>query len=373
MPERIHITRRQDGRFSASYQVNGRRAFIYGKTEADVRRKLSELHHQTAVAGSIPTPGRRTVNDLLDAWLDVARPSLKPKTVVGYEDTARWYIRPVIGDVRLAKLEPIHVQGLYADLSRRGLARIPAQVHAVLHRACKLGVMWGWLAVNPCDRVLPPKYKPARKRMWTPDETAHFIAGVAERRHGPLFTFLVFTGVRLSEALALQWDDIEGDTVTIRRSVQRLRGEWVATTPKTDAGERTISMPSPLLAALHLERVRQAERRLRAGTSWSDRGLVFATIRGGHIGKDQVAGVLRTECDRLGLRRLTPHGCRHLSASLLLSERVPLPNVSRRLGHANPGITARVYAHVVRGDEDSARALERVLGPRERKRGAEVE
>jgi len=373
MPEHATITQRGDGRFVATIQLNGRRKFVYGATEADVRRKLRETERQTAVLGSIPNPGRRTVSDLLDAWLDVARPSLKPKTLVGYEDTARWYIRPAIGGVRLAKLEPIHVQGLYAELSSKGLARIPAQAHAILHRACKLGVMWGWLALNPCDRVLPPKYKARRKRVWTADETAHFLDGVGSRRFGPLFTFLVFTGARLSEALALQWEDVQGEAVTIRRSVQRLRGEWVLTAPKTDAGERTIVMPSALIAALHLERVRQAERRLKAGAGWTDLGLVFATIRGGYIGKDQVAAVLRGECDRLGLRRLTPHGCRHLSASLLLAEHVPLPNVSRRLGHAHPGITARVYAHVVRGDDDAASALERVLGPREGRREAGTE
>jgi len=335
MPERIRINLRQDGRYSATYQVNGRRAFLYGKTEAEVRRKLSEVYHQAAVAGTIPTPGRRTVSDLLDAWLDVARPSLKPKTLVGYEDAARWYIRPAIGDVRLAKLEAIHVQGLYAELASKGLARIPAQAHAILHRACKLGVMWGWLALNPCDRVLPPKYKARRKQVWTAEETAHFLDGVAAHRFGPLFTFLVFTGCRLSEALALQWDDVDGEMVTIRRSVQWLRGEWVTTAPKTDAGERTITMPSPLVAALHLERVRQAERRLKAGAGWTDRGLLFATIRGGYVRKDQVAAVLRAECDRLGLRRLTPHGCRHLSASLLLAERVPLvvsPGVCKSRG-----------------------------------------
>ena len=71
--------------------------------------------------------------------------------------------------------------------------------------------------------------------------------------------------------------------------------------------------------------------------------------------------MLTAECRRLDVPPLTPHGLRHLSASLLLAENVPLPNVSRRLGHANPGITARIYSHVVRSDEHAADALERLL------------
>src|SRR6185436_8938609 len=99
-----------------------------------------------------------------------------------------------------------------------------------------------------------------------------------------------------------------------------------------------------------------------AFTQDADHGLVFSTIRGGYIGKDQVAALLRAECDKLGLKHLTPHGLRHLCASLLLSENVPLPNVSSRLGHADPSITARIYSHVVKADHDVADALERLLG-----------
>ena len=119
---------------------------------------------------------------------------------------------------------------------------------------------------------------------------------------------------------------------------------------------------SPTLAAtIRLERARQAERRLRSGESWQDRGLVFCTRGGNFIFRAEVAAALRSACDRLNLPRLTPHGLRHQSASLLLAESVPLPNVSRRLGHTNPAITARIYSHVVRADVQAADALERLL------------
>ncbi|HZO28909.1 MAG TPA: hypothetical protein VFH48_23295, partial [Chloroflexota bacterium] len=152
MPEQYRITRRADGRFVGTHQANGTRRFVYGRTESEVRRKLTELQRQTVIVGAVPTPGKRNVNDLLDAWLDAARATLKPKTIVGYEDTARWYIRPTLGAVKLTRLEPARVQALYAHLTSLGHVRIPAQAHAVLHRACRLGVLWGWLVANPCDR-----------------------------------------------------------------------------------------------------------------------------------------------------------------------------------------------------------------------------
>ena len=59
---------------------------------------------------------------------------------------------------------------------------------------------------------------------------------------------------------------------------------------------------------------------------------------------------------------MTPHGLRHLSASLLLSEGLPVPVVSQRLGHATPAITMAVYAHALgRGDKAAAEAIGRAL------------
>src|SRR5215216_3945583 len=105
MPERTAITQRTDGRFVATIQVHGKRRFVYGRSERDVRAKLADLQRQTIVAGMLPTPGNRTVNDLLDAWLSVCRTTLKPRTVKNYTETARLYVRPGLGHLKLARLE----------------------------------------------------------------------------------------------------------------------------------------------------------------------------------------------------------------------------------------------------------------------------
>ena len=360
MPERAAITRRQDGRFVSTIQLHGKRRSASGRSESEVRGKLAELRRESIISGSVPTPGRRTVDDLIDAWLGACEPTLKPKTLVGYRDTARWYFRPTLGHVQLSRLEPTHVQGLYSMLAAKGLSRIRAQVHAVFHRACKLDVLWGWLGRNPCDYVPAPRYSAPRKRVCSESETMRFVQGVANDRHGLLLVFLLLTGARLGEALALSRDDVKPDSVYLRRTMTRLDGEWVTTAPKTDAGERIISAASSLLDVLRVERGRQDKRRLRAGAAWNHSGLVFTSIRGGEIHRNEPARALATACDHLGLPRLTPHGLRHLSASLLLSQNVPLPNVSRRLGHANPGITARLYCHAVRGDIQAEETLERL-------------
>jgi integrase len=97
------LYQRKDGRWEASLQVNGVRRKVYGKNEREARAKLQDLQRMAITEGSLPDPGRRTVNDLLTMWLDSA-PDLKPSTISKY----RWFldtcVRPALGDIRLEKV-----------------------------------------------------------------------------------------------------------------------------------------------------------------------------------------------------------------------------------------------------------------------------
>ena len=120
MPKKTHgegtVFRRRDGRWQAALQVNGARRTVYGKSEREVRDKLRDLQRRAAGDGALPTPGRRTVADLVGAWLAGA-PDLKPTTVAQYRWFFDKYARPALGDARLEKVTPDHLQRLYASLT----------------------------------------------------------------------------------------------------------------------------------------------------------------------------------------------------------------------------------------------------------------
>ena len=91
---------------------------------------------------------------------------------------------------------------------------------------------------------------------------------------------------------------------------------------------------------------------------------MFTGTQGNPLWPSTVQHALKRECARLGLLAVTPHGLRHLHASLLLHEGVPVTAVSARLGHANPAITLKVYAHALAGqDAQAAMAIGRALAP----------
>jgi integrase len=354
------ITQRQDGRWQASLQVDGRRRTVYGRTRAEAAAKLAELQRQATKAGTLPDPGKRTVGDLLDAWLETVTPNLKPATVAQYTLECDKHIRPALGGVRLAKVSPDRLQRLYAGLRKSGRGRTAELVHALLRQAFGLAVLWRWLPENPCERVVRPTHQAERKALWSPNELRTFLDATYEHWLGPLWALLAYSGVRLGEALALTWADVDLATgrIVIAKTVQRIGGRWVVSEPKTRAGVRTVTLPPEAIEALR----RQAERRLAAGGG----ALVFAS-EGQPLHRATVAHAMRRECDRLGLPPVTPHGLRHLHASLLLAEGLPIPAVSQRLGHANSAITMAVYAHAIGKDDSAAtQAIARAIGDKNR-------
>ncbi len=343
------IFQRQDGRWQASLQVDGRRKTVYGKTRTEAAGKLAELQRQASTTGTIPSPGRRTLNVLLDAWLEIKAPHLKPKTAHDYRHTCDRYIRPALGKTLLTRLEPARIERLLAR--HHAHPRTAQKVYLRLSQALALAVRWGWLASNPCDRVDAPRYRAKRKTLWTPEQLRRFLDATRDHWLGALWTFLAYSGCRLGEALALTWQDVDlgAGRVVVCKAVQRIEGHWVVSEPKTQAGIRAITLPAEATEALR----RQAERRLASGGG----PLVFAAQRDGELlAHTTVQAAMRRACKRLGLPKVTPHGLRHLHASLLLAQGLPIPAVSQRLGHANSAVTMAIYAHALNKDDSAATA-----------------
>jgi integrase len=366
MSKRSHgdgaIAKRKDGRWQASLQVNGKRRTVYGKTEREVRAKLRELQREAENTGGLPVSERHTLNELLDTWVANA-PNLKPSTIA----KNRWFldtcVRPTLGDLRLDKVTPDRLQALYSELT----PAMAEKVHRLLHRVFAVAVLWRWLPTNPCDHVLKPTYKTPQKTLWNHAQLDAFLEHSADHWLYPLWVLLIGTGCRLGEALALGWDDVgRGDAaVTGSRTLHRIDGEWVLDTAKTDNAVRTIILPPAAVAALERQQQQQVAWKETAGSSWEEWGLVFTGETGKPLFASTIQHALKRECERLELPAVTPHGFRHLHASLLLHEGVPVTAVSARLGHANPQITLKIYAHALPGqDGQAARAIGRVLATR---------
>jgi integrase len=340
----------------ASMQLDGRRRTVYGLTRQEASAKLEAVKRQASDAGAVAMPGKRCVDDLLDAWLAVKAPTLKARTLADYRTIADTYIRPSLGAVALARLEPARIARLYAKWQAAGKARTARKIHQVLRPALALAVRWAWLAANPCERVDAPKWQAERRAVWSRPELAAFLAAIEGHWLAPLWLTALGSGLRLGELLALTWDDLDLDAgaLSVTKSAQVIAGERVTTTPKTRAGTRRVSLPSDVVAALKAHRATQAAQRLRMGAGWLGGELVFTNPSGGPLRASVVEQAQRRLCAKLGIPKVTPHGLRHAHASLLLAGGLAITDVSKRLGHGSAAITLKVYAHAIEGSDGGA-------------------
>jgi integrase len=131
---------------------------------------------------------------------------------------------------------------------------------------------------------------------------------------------------------------------------------------KTESGRRRIRLTSIALDALREHRKCQIEERLALGDAWQDLGYIFASSIGTALDDSNVRKQYYALIKHAGLPQIVFHDLRHSAASWLIAHGVPVNVVSEILGHADPSITMRIYAHALPNSQDRvAAALESLL------------
>ena len=260
------IRKRSDGRWEAAlhlgYGPDGRRVrrSFYGRTRQEVQDKPRAA--QTAHAQGLPVAGAgEPLADLLRRWLeDSARQELAASTFASYSMIVERHLIPALGKHRLAKLEPQHVQAYLNHKLKGGLSPRTVQYHhAVLRRGLGQAERWGLVPRNVARLVSPPKVSRHEVRPLSLPQLREFLEATVEDRLGPLYALAATTGARQGELLGLRWQDVDFATgvVTIRRTLQRVGGEWVVQDTKTAKSRRSLPLPSRLLGVLRAHRDRQ--------------------------------------------------------------------------------------------------------------------
>lgn len=348
---------RNDGRWAASITLEGRkRKTIYGKTRKDVQEQLKVALHQQQ-QGTLVTSERQTVAQFLTHWLeDVHKQSIRIRTYERYEEIVRLHLVPVLGHIQLLKLSPQQLQSFYTKKLNEGLSTTTViSFHNVLHKALESAVRWNLIPRNVCDVVSPPRRKRLEVQSLDTEQVQQLLAAARGHRLEALFILALATGMRRGELLGLKWQDINFQTgmLQVRRVLTRvptkLPGKgYVEAESKTERSRRSITIAPFALEALKQHRVRQLEVKLKAGSRWQERDLVFCTSVGTPLNPDrdvlvQLKGLLK----KAGLPDIRFHDLRHSAATLLLSMGVHPKIVQELLGHSQISITMDVYSHAL--------------------------
>jgi len=362
------IYRRKDGRWTAVLTVgSGKRKSYYGRTRAEVQRKLASAVAALQSGLVPPASERQTLSQFLTGWLEnTVKPSVRAWTFRGYEGKVRTHILPGLGNVTLVNLTPQRLEAFLNQKRTAGLSPQTVQhLRAILRAALSDAVKWGLVPRNVATLVDGPRVPHHDIQPLSPDEARRLVEAVAPYRLGALFSVALAVGLRQGEALGLRWEDVDLDagTLTVKKTLQRIGGEFVLVEPKTVRSRRTIALPSAAVDALRTHRARQMEERLMAGSLWRDEwGLVFTTAKGRPLQGTNVTRTFQQLLTRAGLRRQRFHDLRHSCASLLLAQGVHPRVVMETLGHSQIGLTMNTYSHVLPPlQREAARRMDEVL------------
>jgi integrase len=229
------VYRRGDGRVVGEYEdANGRRRYVSGKSTPEVRKKLRKLLADRD-EGIAYDSENLTVGAYLHRWLDAVKGSVRDRTWERHEQVVRLHLKPIIGNVRLDRLNALQVQAVYGQKLDGGLSpRSVEIIHATLHKALKQAVKWTLIPRNIAASATPPH--PNRREI-TPlsqEQARTLLEAARGDRLEALYVLALTTGMRQGELLGLQWKevDLDGGTLRVNRSIY----EGVVSPPKTRAG-----------------------------------------------------------------------------------------------------------------------------------------
>ncbi len=358
------VYRRRDGRWEGQIRIpGGRRRSFYGRSRRDLIHRLVDA--RWALGEGLPvSAGTHSLRAYLDYWLIVCRTRLRPITLVTYARDVR-RLTAALGDVPIRHLTPGLIQSAYASLLEIGFSkRTVEKTHAVLHRALDQAMHWGLTARNPTELVSPPR--PVRREMTalTGPQFQELLRLADGSRWYPLWVLLGTSGLRVGEALGLQWQDVDliAGRLAVRNTLQRQPGiGFLLGPPKTEKSPRTIYLSRLARGALEQQRERQCRDR-ETSKRWQQTSFVFTNRHGRAVGPGAVNRALTRALHDAGLPRIRVHDLRHTTASLLLEAGTHPKVVQDLLGHSTIQLTLDTYSHVVPAlHRQAARTMDRLL------------
>ena len=390
MPKRAHgegtIRRRKDGRWEARVPVGadpntGKLRFksFYGKTRTEALAKRDEF--LTAVrTNTYVEPVKLKFGEWIRKWLELfVRPKVRPSTFARYRNNVETHIVPGLGHIELQKLSTEHIQAFYNKKAEELSSSVVAAIHMLVNGALKQAVRQKLILHNPAEYTERPPVRYKEVRPLDTGEVQRLLEAARDDRLYPAFLLLLTTGLRKGELLALRWQDVDlkAGTLTVRRSLYRLRvapgdTRLVFTEPKTEAAKRTVPLLPEMVKELKAHKTRQNEEKLICGGAYEDNGLVFCTPTGTPLDPGNFLRKLKWLVKKAGLREeIRVHTLRHTFGTVVAQSGENPRNLQAVLGHADIRTTLQTYCHT--SLEDKRRAVEKVafLLPRasERQKG----
>jgi integrase len=345
------------------YDLKGLRRQVSGTAPSFRKAELLSTKLQAEVdRGAFLKSSKIKVEAFLNQWLEgYVKSTVGDKTLELYSYLSKKHLIPALGNIPMANLRPQHIQALYSEKLKQGLAPRTVQlIHVCLHKALSNAIKTGLLKYNPMEGVESPKVERHAMKTMTEDNITLFLNKARETEYYALFFTYLFTGLRRGEALSLRWSDINipGAQLSVSRTMQFLNNEITFKQPKTASSYRQIALSPNTCVVLKVHREEQdaarKDRKDRGFPPAIDNDLVFCHADGSPYLPRTISHCWFKLIHRCGLDGIRLHDARHSHATLMLKNGTSPKVIQERLGHSSFSTTMNLYAHVSPGMQKQA-------------------
>lgn len=308
---------------------------------------------------------KTTFKEIASLWFESYQNTVKPTTAKNLKSKLDTMIENYFEDIQINDITVVFCQDLFLKLSKKYV--MYASYTSILNRIMRYAVLLDIINNNPLDKVIKPKSKEIQKKenYYTKEELNKFLT-VAKKDSSQVFYTLThtiaYTGLRIGEALALRWSDINfiDKMISVNHTLVTLDGEQVLQSPKTKASKRTISVDQYTLKLLKGWQLEQKKEFFKLGKPYlHDENFIFTNSTGTVYVPTEIGKILRRLIKRNNLKPISPHGLRHTHASLLFESGIQPKEISDRLGHNNIKTTLDLYTHI--NDNQRSNAVDKFI------------
>lgn len=364
------IRKRKDGRWEANIQIgvdeNGKaiKKYFYASTEREAKKKIKE--YQIELARGIEEVSKLTLSTYVQNYLKTYKlHSVKASTYDRMESTFIHHVKNTIGYIQMGNINSNDIQILINEKSLELSYSSVKKIVELLNPVFKHAFTVGDIQRNPMLAVVMPKKNqmPVQTKKigeYTEEEIASVINVVNTTfdkkkqlyRYSPIYVFILNTGIRAGEALALTWDkvDLDKKIVIISNSMSMVKNRTassddnkrkiIISDTKTTNGNRIIPLNSKAIDAL-----KEIQRRNEQQHITSE--YVVCDLNGNHLTPRNFQRTWENIANRANIKNQGIHALRHTFGSRALRTGIEIKVVSELLGHATVAITYNRYIHIL--------------------------